>query len=130
MPLAGLNLCQAMSTENSLGVTRRRLLRHSLLSGSAWILGFHHFRLSGSPHRTADARGSGSLLDLVPFSEEGHPPMGELIGTELDGRLFTDLSTLTPENPVTTTDNFFIRTRSSRLLDTSKPWIIHHGWPH
>ena len=51
--------------------------------------------------------------------------MGELIGTELDGRLFTDLSTLTPENPVTPADNFFIRTRASKLLDTSKPWIIH-----
>jgi len=51
--------------------------------------------------------------------------MGELIGTELDGRLFTDLSALTPENPVTSTDNFFIRTSSSRLLDTSHPWTIH-----
>ncbi len=51
--------------------------------------------------------------------------MGEPIGSELDGRLFTDLSTLTPENPVTTTDNFFIRTRASKLLDRSNPWTIH-----
>ncbi len=51
--------------------------------------------------------------------------MGELIGSELDGRLFTDLSTLTPENPVTPTDHFFIRTRSSQLLDPSKPWNVH-----
>ena len=51
--------------------------------------------------------------------------MGELIGTELDGRLFTDLSTLTPENPVTPADKFFIRTRASKLLDTSSPWTIH-----
>ena len=50
--------------------------------------------------------------------------MGKPIGTELDGRLFTDLSALTPENPVTSTDNFFIRTRSSRLLNTSSPWSI------
>jgi DMSO/TMAO reductase YedYZ molybdopterin-dependent catalytic subunit len=53
--------------------------------------------------------------------------MGELIGTELDGRLFTDLSTLTPENPVTPADKFFIRTRASKLLDTSTPWTIHVG---
>jgi DMSO/TMAO reductase YedYZ molybdopterin-dependent catalytic subunit len=110
-----------MSTEHSLGVTRRNLLRQWLLCGSAWICGFNQFRL--------DARGDASLLDgsllgAVPFSEEGHPPMGELIGTELDGRLFTDLSTLTPENPVTTTDNFFIRTRASKLLDASNPWTI------
>lgn len=50
--------------------------------------------------------------------------MGEPIGSELDGRLFTDLSTLTPGNPVTSTDNFFIRTRASRLLNTSSPWTI------
>jgi DMSO/TMAO reductase YedYZ molybdopterin-dependent catalytic subunit len=99
------------------------LLRQSLLCGSAWIGGFNHFRLPGSLFPAiADARGS--ALALVPFSNEGRPPMGELIGTELDGRLFTDLATLTPENPVTATDNFFIRTRSSQLLDTSKPWTI------
>jgi len=51
--------------------------------------------------------------------------MGEPIGTELDGRLFTDLSTLTPENPVTPADRFFIRTRASKLLERSKPWTIH-----
>lgn len=51
--------------------------------------------------------------------------MGELIGTELDGRLFTDLSTLTPENPVTSADNFFIRTRASKLLDTSEVRTVH-----
>ena len=64
------------------------------------------------------------MLGLVPFSDEGRPPMNEPIGTELDGRLFTDLSTLTTENPVTSTDNFFIRTRASRLLNKSSPWII------
>jgi DMSO/TMAO reductase YedYZ molybdopterin-dependent catalytic subunit len=115
-----------MSNENSLGVTRRCLLRQSLLCGSAWIWGFDHFGLTESLlYQNADARGRGSLLGLVPFSGEGLPPMHQLIGTELDGRLFTDLSTLTPDNPVTTTDNFFIRTRSSRLLDTSNPWTIH-----
>jgi hypothetical protein len=67
--------------------------------------------------RTADASGDGSLLGIVPFSGEGRPPMGEVIGTELDGRLFPDLSTLTPENPVTPADNFFIRTRTSKRLD-------------
>lgn len=67
------------------------------------------------------------MLGVVPFSGEDHPPMGEPIGSELDGRLFTDLSTLTPENPVTATDSFFIRTRASKLLNTSTPWTVHVG---
>jgi DMSO/TMAO reductase YedYZ molybdopterin-dependent catalytic subunit len=67
------------------------------------------------------------MLGIVPFSGEGRPPMGEPIGAELDGRLFTDLSTLTPENPVTPSDTVFIRTRASKLLDRSSPWTIHVG---
>lgn len=115
-----------MSTENSLGVTRRSLLRQSLLCASSWIWSSNHFRFSGPLfRRTADAPGKDSLLGLVPFSDEGRPPMGEPIGTELDGRLFTDLSELTPENPITPIDNFFIRTRCSRLLNMSNPWTIH-----
>lgn len=114
-----------MSTGNSPGVTRRSLIRRSLLSGSAWICGFHLRFPSALLHRNADGQDAGSVLGVVPFSGEGHPPMGELIGSELDGRLFTDLSTLTPENPVTATAKFFIRTRSSQLLDTSRSWTIH-----
>jgi hypothetical protein len=74
--------------------------------------------------RTADASGDGSWLGVVPFSGEGRPLMGEVIGTELDGRLFPDLSTLTPENLVTPADNFFIRTRTSKRLDPSKAWTV------
>jgi DMSO/TMAO reductase YedYZ molybdopterin-dependent catalytic subunit len=117
---------RTMIKANSLGVTRRNLLRQSLLCGGAWIWGSNDFRLPKSLlRRTADAGDGGSVVGLVPFSGEGRPPMGETIGSELDGRLFTDLSTLTPENPVTPAGNFFIRTRASRLLDTSSPWTIH-----
>ena len=62
-----------------------------------WLSGFHPPRLLSN--RTAHSAAGGTLLAVVPFSEEGNPPMGEPIGRELDGRLFTDLSTLTPENP-------------------------------
>jgi DMSO/TMAO reductase YedYZ molybdopterin-dependent catalytic subunit len=50
--------------------------------------------------------------------------MGKAIGSELDGRLFTDLSALTEGNPITPSDEFFIRTRASKLLDTSAQWTI------
>ena len=123
-----LNLGETMSLGNSSGVTRRSLLRQLLLCGSAWICGCNQLRLPGSLlSRTADASGDGSWLGVAPFSGEGRPPMGEVIGTELDGRLFPDLSTLTPENPVTPADNFFIRTRASKRLDPSKAWTVQ--WP-
>lgn len=50
--------------------------------------------------------------------------MNEPLGAELDGRLFTDLSSLTTESGATPTRNFYIRTRASTLLDASKPWSI------
>src|SRR5579862_7991958 len=115
-----------MSNDNSSRLTRRSLLRQSLLCASAWIYDSNLLRFPGSLlRRTSDAQGKDSMLGLIPFSDEGHPPMGQPIGTELDGRLFTDLSTLTPEHPVTSTENFFIRTRASKLLNTSAPWTIH-----
>ena len=114
-----------MSTENISRLTRRSLLRQSFLCGSAWIWGSHHLRFpSALLDRSVDAHGSDSLLGLVSFSDEGHAPMGEPIGTELDGRLFTDLSSTSPANPVTSTEYFFIRTRASKLLNTSDPWTI------
>ena len=52
--------------------------------------------------------------------------MGVPIGTELDGRLFTDLSAVSPDTRSTPTERFFIRTRASTLLDTTH-WNIQIG---
>jgi DMSO/TMAO reductase YedYZ molybdopterin-dependent catalytic subunit len=46
------------------------------------------------------------------------------IGSELDGRLFTDLSALRTEDAGVSTEKFYVRTRASSLLDLSKPWTI------
>jgi DMSO/TMAO reductase YedYZ molybdopterin-dependent catalytic subunit len=67
------------------------------------------------------------LAAVIPFSDEGRDPVNELLGDELDGRLFTDLSALNPDNPITPTSNFYIRTRASKLLNTTKPWLIQLG---
>src|SRR5256884_4995300 len=45
-------------------------------------------------------------------------------GTELDGRLYTDLSKLSLQEPVTPTEKFYIRTRASRLLPDVKLWRV------
>jgi DMSO/TMAO reductase YedYZ molybdopterin-dependent catalytic subunit len=114
-----------MNNDNNSGLTRRSLLRQTLLCASSCIWSSNHFRFPGALlRRSVDQHGKDSMLGLVPFSDEGHPPMGEPIGTELDGRLFTDLSTLTPENSVTAIDNFFVRTSASKLLNSSDPWTI------
>lgn len=115
------------ASSNSL-LTRRNLLRQSFLFGSAWVTGWNSIRLGESVLPGAFLpQNDSSLLGVVPFCDEGDPPMGKLIGTELDGRLLTDLSSLSPENPLTPNEHFFIRTRASKLLDTSKPWTIRIG---
>src|SRR5438094_2540562 len=71
----------------------------------------------------------GRLLGTLPLGGEGAqpaPPFGRVLGSGLDARLFTDLSTLTPETLVTPTDRFFVRTTSPATLPGA-PWTIELG---
>jgi DMSO/TMAO reductase YedYZ molybdopterin-dependent catalytic subunit len=106
-------------------IGRRAILRHSLVSGGMAFSGLSHFfcNVLAGVQRHEGIEGS-RQLGVVPFAGEGSPPMGEPIGAELDGRLFTDLSHLQPENPITPSREFYVRTRASNLLDLSKPWSI------
>jgi DMSO/TMAO reductase YedYZ molybdopterin-dependent catalytic subunit len=109
-------------------IARRDLLRSSIFTGSLFLTGFD--RLSwphSTPTRDEDPFRGGTLRGTVEFSDEGKAPVGQLLGAELDGRLFTDLSKINPENPVTPTGSFYIRTRASTLLDASNPWSIQLG---
>jgi DMSO/TMAO reductase YedYZ molybdopterin-dependent catalytic subunit len=67
------------------------------------------------------------MVGVVEFSEEAPVPMGEAFGAELDGRLYTDLSKLTAENSIIPVEQFYIRTRASKLLENTKPWEIQLG---
>ena len=60
---------------------------------------------------------------IVEFSGEGKPRMETALGSELDGRLYTDLGDLTPNSLVTPVSRFYVRTRASKLLRTDK-WVI------
>jgi DMSO/TMAO reductase YedYZ molybdopterin-dependent catalytic subunit len=79
----------------------------------------------------AQARNSfagGEMLGVVPFAREGRPPMDTPVGEELDGRLYTDLSSITPEQPVPPLEHFYLRTRASALLkDTDVQSIEMRG---
>jgi DMSO/TMAO reductase YedYZ molybdopterin-dependent catalytic subunit len=103
--------------------TRRVVLRQALLSGGVLVTGFHKLSWPEAKAGFGYPR-QGVQAGVVPFADEGRVPMNEPLGAELDGRLFTDLSSLTAENALTPTRNFYIRTRASKLLDTSKPWSI------
>ena len=42
------------------------------------------------------------------------------MGAGLDGRLYTDLSSLTPDRPITPTEKFYVRTRAIRVSGLSQ----------
>jgi len=105
---------------------RRTFLKQSLISGSILISGLHKLPWSQADPNLDALRG-GSKVGILSFADEGKVPVGQLLGDELDGRLFADLSLLTPENPITPTNDFYIRTRASKRLDTMKPWSIQLG---
>ena len=109
-------------------LSRRELLRGSLLASGALLTGFEriHFEALGQ-NRAADRFRGGKMMGTVEFTEEVRVPMGKAFGDELDGRMYTDLSKVTQENAVTSTDEFYIRTRASHLLDRQKPWSVQVG---
>jgi DMSO/TMAO reductase YedYZ molybdopterin-dependent catalytic subunit len=108
-------------------VSRRDWLRGTLIAGVTVVCGFD--RLAGRIQAAlpiADERKllSGQRLADLPFLLEPTINMETPQGAGLDGRLYTDLSALSPEHGVVPTAKFYIRTRASDLLDTSKPWSI------
>ncbi|MFY9532043.1 MAG: molybdopterin-dependent oxidoreductase [Candidatus Acidiferrales bacterium] len=108
--------------------TRRAFLKASLLASGALLVGFEKISwLEASEGADQDVFTRGKQLGVLDFVGESRAPLDTLYGTDLDGRLYTDLSSMTPENPVTPPEKFYIRTRPSELLDSEKPWLIKLG---
>ncbi|HVH71197.1 MAG TPA: molybdopterin-dependent oxidoreductase [Candidatus Dormibacteraeota bacterium] len=104
---------------------RREFLRASLLGSGALLVGLD--KLCGFAAAQKDDRDpffGGQQLGVLEFTRESRAPLDTIIGSGLDARLFSDLSTLTPEQPVTPIEKFYVRTTASDLLDTTKPWTI------
>ena len=110
-------------------LSRRELLRALRVAGGAICIGLDRILLPGPAFGQArDSFAGSEMLGIVPFAREGSPPMDTPIGEELDGRLYTDLSTITPENPILPVERFYIRTRASSLLDAQNLLSIEmHG---
>lgn len=109
------------------------LSRRSLLKSSALAAGL----LFAPTERDAWAKlqsgekndpfSSGKKLGAIDFSEELPIDLGTPQGSELDGRLYTDLSVLTPEAALTPTQSFYLRTRASNLLENGEKWTVRLG---
>lgn len=71
-----------------------------------------------------DGSPPGTLVRRVPFAQEDPTPLNQVVGDGLDGRLFTDLSDLTPQNLMTDTRHFYIRTCTPDRLKPTPVWRI------
>jgi DMSO/TMAO reductase YedYZ molybdopterin-dependent catalytic subunit len=109
-------------------LTRRELLEASIRSLFFALVcsGIESCRTDQS-EEIAPLTTQARLVDTVAFASEGSFPMNTSVGTELDGRLFTDLSAVNPYDGVTPTERFYIRTRVSNLLDAAKAWSLQLG---
>jgi DMSO/TMAO reductase YedYZ molybdopterin-dependent catalytic subunit len=79
--------------------------------------------------RAAGAQPGGQLLGHVSFldADRRSVPLDVAVGTGLDGRRFTDLSTLTADTLVTPTGRFFVRTRATVTKGRESAWRLHVG---
>src|SRR6266699_2265651 len=106
--------------------TRRDFLNSSLVAGGALLVGFDRISTLAA-HIRADAFEGGKQLRNLGFVGESRAPLDTLLGSELDARLYSDLSTLTPEEPIPPIERFYVRTGASHLLDSEKGWQIRLG---
>jgi DMSO/TMAO reductase YedYZ molybdopterin-dependent catalytic subunit len=106
---------------------RRRWMRLSMLAGGALVAGIGGAEWFHTRRGAADSNSlqGGKFAGTLEFEDEGRAPLDTLLGDELDGRLYADLSHLTPDRLVMSTEEFYVRTRASHLLDTKRPWSIH-----
>jgi DMSO/TMAO reductase YedYZ molybdopterin-dependent catalytic subunit len=101
------------------------MLRTSLIAGGVAIAGFHNMRVPALLEQPIkNAFQGGQYLGTIDFVGEALIPVNTAMGTGLDGRLYTDLSAVGPDHPITPNEEFYVRTRASQLLQDSEPWVI------
>ena len=106
-------------------LTRRSLLKATMLSGGALLADVNGIAWPVTAQfQETDSFAGGRRLGTVDFINEGSVPLDTPQGSELDGRLHTDLSTLDPQNTITPTEKFYIRTRVSELLPDPATWQV------
>jgi DMSO/TMAO reductase YedYZ molybdopterin-dependent catalytic subunit len=108
--------------------TRRKWLA-TMVAGGTWVTSTRRLPFPAAFQQVA-FQGDVRLIGELPFEEEGRSPVNTVVGDELDGRLFTDLSPIDTNNFHKPTSPFYVRTRVSHLLDQHRPWslrLARHG---
>lgn len=104
-------------------IPRRTFLERSAAVGAAlWRL------VDGVDAQTLRAPADGRLVRTLPlgrFDSRPTPPLDTLIGSGLDARQFTDLSTLSDESLVVSNARFYVRTTSPQI--PREPWVVRMG---
>jgi DMSO/TMAO reductase YedYZ molybdopterin-dependent catalytic subunit len=111
-------------------LTRRDFAKKGAVCGGALLTGFEGalwrlHRLGTSQQPSPDPFSPGKQLGLVEFIDEPPVELDKVQGAELDGRLYTNLSSLSPDDRATPTEEFYVRTRASEILPDAKSWRVH-----
>lgn len=64
------------------------------------------------------------MLGVIAFTGEASVPMERVLGAELDGRMYADLSKLDLRESLTKSERFYVRTCASELLEGQKAWVV------
>jgi DMSO/TMAO reductase YedYZ molybdopterin-dependent catalytic subunit len=103
------------------------LSRRSFLAGSTATIAAaalsSRMRLAASQPPLAEGR----FVKTLPLGDPGRlddPPLNQLLGTGLDARLFTDLSSLSSDALMTPNERFFIRTACPEKAIATPGWTI------
>jgi DMSO/TMAO reductase YedYZ molybdopterin-dependent catalytic subunit len=105
---------------------RRQFLRAAAAGGGSMLAGANGLlRCLGTEPQEDGAFRGGKLIRTIDFVDEANIETNTISGTELDGRLYTDLSTLKPGQSTVPAKNFYVRTRASNLLPASAEWQIN-----
>jgi DMSO/TMAO reductase YedYZ molybdopterin-dependent catalytic subunit len=110
-------------------LTRRDFAKRGMMCAGALLAGFEQVlwpppSVAGQQARSNDIFSAGKQLGVVDFINPRPLEMDTAQGTELDGRLYTDLSRLSLQEPVIAPDHFYVRTRVSKLLPDVKSWRV------
>lgn len=105
---------------------RRTFIVRIVGTGAAAWLGCGEPLGGGLPLVCDDPAVEGEFLGLLPFTGGDPIPFHTLRNEGWDGRLYTDLSLIDRDRPLTPNDEFYVRTRFPDLLDLDAmtPWTL------